>query len=74
MPNDPPRVGVYAYGHKATDVFLDPAAGTINFDYFKPYFDQVALPVDLARDCLGAATRSGSERNKGASGSCRCLD
>jgi len=53
MPNDPPRVGVYAYGHKATDVFLDPAAGTINFDYFKTYFDQVALPLELAKDCLG---------------------
>jgi len=70
MPNDPPRVGVYAYGHKATDVFLDPAAGTINFDYFKPYFDQVALPVDLARDCLG---RSYSQWQRAQQGCVRFL-
>src|SRR5215510_2617275 len=53
MSNEPPRFGPWGYGHKASDVFLDQTAGTINFDYFKPYFDQVALPLELAQACLG---------------------
>ena len=47
------KYGPYPYGHKLTDVFLDVDRGVINYEYFRPYFDQVALPLDLAKASLG---------------------
>lgn len=45
--------GPYPYGHAATDVFTNIDQGIINFEYFRPYFDQVSLPMDLAQRCMG---------------------
>jgi len=45
--------GPYPYGHAATDIFTNIEQGIINFEYFRPYFDQVSLPMDLARRRLG---------------------
>jgi hypothetical protein len=47
------RFGPGPYAHSPDDVFLDTRAGTINFDYFAPYFDEVSLPIDVAKRCLG---------------------
>ena len=45
--------GPSPYGHKLTDIFLDVDRGVINYEYFQPYFEQVALPLDVAKVCLG---------------------
>ena len=45
--------GPYPYNHKTEDVFLDAARGTINFEYFRPYFDAVALPIEVAKASIG---------------------
>src|SRR5678815_6169832 len=52
MPNSS-IIGPYPYGHKLSDIFLDVDRGAINYEYFQPYFDQVALPLDVAKVCLG---------------------
>jgi hypothetical protein len=49
------RFGPSPYGHEPSDVFIDPTAGTINYEYFKKYLDRAALPVELARECIGDA-------------------
>jgi len=45
--------GPYPYGHSVTDMFTDSQHTLINFEYFRPYFDRVSLPMDLATRCLG---------------------
>lgn len=45
--------GPYPYGHSVTDMFTDSQQTLINFEYFRPYFDQVSLSMDLAKRCLG---------------------
>jgi hypothetical protein len=45
--------GPWPYGHALTDVFLDVERGTVNFEYFREYFDQVSLPMEIAKASLG---------------------
>lgn len=45
--------GLWPYGHKLTDIFLDVNRGVINYEYFRPYFDEVALPLEVAKACMG---------------------
>ena len=47
------RFGPSPYNHSMSDVFLGAKSGQINFEYFRPYFDEVSLPIDLARECIG---------------------
>jgi hypothetical protein len=47
------KFGPWAYGHAASDVFVDPQRGIINLEYFRPYFDDVSLPIDVAKAALG---------------------
>lgn len=47
------QFGPYPYGHSSNDIFLDDQAGTVNFQYFARYFDEVSLPMDIAKKCLG---------------------
>jgi hypothetical protein len=44
---------IWPYGHKLSDIFLDVDRGVINYEYFRPYFDQAGLPLDIAKACLG---------------------
>src|SRR5207244_12666903 len=44
---------IYPYGHKLGDIFLDVDRSVINYEYFQPYFDEVALPLHVAKACLG---------------------
>lgn len=44
------EVPVYALG---ADAFTDYDNLVINFEYFRKYFDQVSLPMELAKSCLG---------------------
>ena len=51
--NNQQLFGPYPYGHALTDVFLDSDKGTINFEYFREYFEEVALPMEIAKASLG---------------------
>ncbi|MGE3958021.1 MAG: hypothetical protein AB7H96_14975 [Vicinamibacterales bacterium] len=53
MASRPPNFGPWPYGHAPADVFLDPDQGTINYGYFREYFDAVGLPLEVARACIG---------------------
>ena len=47
------QFGPGSYEHSVDDVFTDFSGGKINFAYFKPNFDTVDLPMDLAKAALG---------------------
>lgn len=49
----PQTFGPYPYGHKVNDIFLDVKTGVINYEYFQVYFDQVGLPLEVAKAALG---------------------
>lgn len=46
-------IGLYEYSQSMNDMFVDVENRVINFDFFQRYFDQVSLPADLAKACLG---------------------
>jgi hypothetical protein len=52
-PLDVDDIGLYAWSQSKSDMFVDAENKVINFDFFQRYFDQVSLPVDLAKACLG---------------------
>ena len=45
--------GIYEYGQSMDDMFTDVKNRVINFEFFREYFDQVSLPVNLAEACVG---------------------
>lgn len=44
--------GIYEWSQNKGDLFADARRKVINYDFFRRYFDQVNLPMDLARACL----------------------
>ncbi|MCP2250775.1 hypothetical protein [Lentzea aerocolonigenes] len=44
--------GLYVWAQSASDMFTDVEGRVIDFEYFRPYFDQVGLPLELAKSCL----------------------
>ena len=52
-PLDVSDIGLYEYGQSVSDMFLDEQNRVVNFDFFQESFDQVSLPLELAKACLG---------------------
>jgi hypothetical protein len=57
------NIGPTTHNHKAKDLFLVEKLGIINFLYFKKYFEQVSIPLELAKDCLNSLYHDGIGKN-----------
>ena len=55
---DPDKVGLYPWNQRMEALFSDVDERTIDYAYLQPFFEQVALPLPLARECLGETLKS----------------
>ncbi len=57
------NIGPPNFSFNLSDIFINFKEGIINFDFFQKYFDQVSLPIELAKECLSNAFQQKNDFN-----------